>query len=97
MIKKEATVVMVQPDNEYNPNVNPKKVNGWNEWAHKVLSDIERIEESQDKIWNKLNDISVEIAVLKTKAALIGGVWGAVVSIVVGVVTYLVTHHLGGK
>jgi hypothetical protein len=62
------------------------KLNGWNEWAHRVLGDIERLEGKQDELLKALTLVAIDIAVLKTKAALIGGVWGAVVSAVITVV-----------
>jgi hypothetical protein len=67
-----------------------KYTNGWNEWAHRVLGDLERLEDQQKEIFNTLKCIAVDIAVLKTKAALIGGVWGAVVSAVISIVVMFI-------
>ena len=78
------------PENEL------KKVNGWNEWAHRVLGDIEKIEKNQKEIFDSLTKLAIDIAVLKTKAAMIGGIWGAVVSIIVSVITVILHAH-GGK
>jgi hypothetical protein len=55
---------------------------GWNEWAHRVLGDID--------ILTKLNAICVDIAVLKTKAAFIGGLWGAIMAVVTAVIIKLI-------
>lgn len=88
--------------------VDEHKSNGWNEWAKKVLGDIERLEKRQleniSAIENAkleftiaMNKLLVEIAILKTQAAFIGGVWGAVVAIVVSVISALIIHLIGVK
>ena len=79
------------------PDQNLKKVNGWNEWAHRVLGDIERIDDAQKDIWEDINNLTVEIAILKTKAAMIGGIWGAIVGIVSSILVAAIIHLLGGK
>ena len=73
------------------------KMNGWNEWAHRVLGDLERLEDGQITITKAMNRIEVEIAILQTKAAFMGGVWGAGVSIIVSVVASVLLHSLGAK
>lgn len=78
------------------PDEKPK-TNGWNEWAHRVLGDLERLEDGQKELITRLNSICIEIAILKTKAALIGSVWGAIVAIIVSVVSGLLMHSFGGK
>ena len=65
----------------------------WDSWAKKVLSDIERLETKQDALMVKINDICTAIAVLKTKAAVIGGAWGLTAALIVAVVV----KYLGGK
>jgi hypothetical protein len=102
----------VEPDNQYTlvrkESEVDHKTNGWNEWAHRVLGDIERIEKQQENIFKligqvkddiskDIKDISVEIAVLKTKAAFIGGVWGAVSGIFFAIVTAVILKAMGVK
>jgi gas vesicle protein len=86
---------------------------GWNEWARRVLGDIERIdraskttneridkitgdiyeriEKSYKDIQTNLNSLCIEIAVIKTKAAIYGAIWGAVVGSVMAVITAIIT------
>ena len=61
--------------------------NGWNEWSRRVLGDIERIDKKVDDLVTQINKLAIEIAVLKTKAAMIAGVWGAVLGIAASVIT----------
>lgn len=75
------------------------KANGWSEWAHRVLGDIERIDEKVEKIQKQINDMelayAVDLAILKTKAAMIGGVWGAVIGAAVSILIALILHKVG--
>lgn len=95
------------------------KANGWSEWAHRVLGDIERIEERQEEMNKNIQsqarffgDIgriettqgemfriiqaqAIEIAILKTKAAMIGGVWGAIIGAIVSIVVAMILHKVG--
>jgi tetrahydromethanopterin S-methyltransferase subunit G len=74
-----------------------RKLNGWSEWAHRVLGDIERLDEKEDKMQTQLNQLAIEIAILKTKAAMIGGLWGAIFGIIVSVVTAIILHRIGAQ
>lgn len=67
---------------------------GWNEWAKKVLADIERldgvnrnlaekIDLSNQKLMAEITLLKVEIAVLKTKAAVIASAWAIGVSVAI--------------
>lgn len=67
----------------------PEKKNGWSEWAHRVLGDIERIEAKLDKAIGQINQLGIDIAVLKTKAALIGATWGLIISIMASTVIHV--------
>ena len=57
--------------------------NTWAAWANKVLGDIERIESKQDEMTSKLNRLCVDLEILKTKAAMVGALWGAGVAVIV--------------
>jgi hypothetical protein len=70
--------------------------NGWETWAKRVLGDIERLEGNEKEIFDKINSLRVDMAVLQTKAAFIGGFWGAIVSIIVAVISYIVIGHVKG-
>jgi hypothetical protein len=47
------------------------KVPGWNEWARRVVDDIERLESRQEKLTADVLVIRVETAALRAKAVLI--------------------------
>jgi hypothetical protein len=75
--------------------------NGWNEWAKRVLHDIERAEENIGELYGKINDaksdcdrkindIKIEMAILKTKVALIGTGCGIAAAVAIEVITRLV-------
>jgi len=74
-----------------------RKLNGWNEWAHRVLGDIERLDEKEDKMQTQINQLTIEIAILKTKAAMIGGFWGALVGGIVSIVVAVFLYKVGIK
>ena len=69
----------------------------WNEWAKKVLADIERLDNTNKNLADRI-DISnqkmlaeiallkVEIAVLKTKNAVYASGWAVGVSVVVALI-----------
>jgi hypothetical protein len=75
------------------------KANGWSEWAHRVLGDIERIDENVVKIQKQINDMelahAVDLAILKTKAAMIGGIWGAIIGAIISIVVAVILHKVG--
>lgn len=77
--------------------------NGWNEWAKKVLADIERLDNNHKFIMSQMdtnnknlmeqiNLLRVDLAILKTKSAVIGGAWGTIMGIVVGLVYKFMEH-----
>ena len=68
----------------------------WNEWAKRVLGDIERIDTKLDKLIESLDEHKIELAVLKTKAAFVGVIAGLVVSIVVGILSTVIANKIGG-
>jgi len=60
--------------------------NGWNEWSRHVLSELERLSENYEKMNEKLGTIKSEIAMLKVKA----GVWGGIAGVLFVVSTLIV-------
>ena len=69
----------------------PNKQNGWNEWAYKVLGDIERLSTGQDSIQKRLTDIQIELATLKGKAS----IWGAIAGVIFAAITNLIIGGIG--
>lgn len=59
--------------------------NGWQEWSNHVLAELRRQNEWLASIQRTMNDINVEIAVLKVKA----GVWGATGGLLVALTALL--------
>jgi hypothetical protein len=74
--------------------------NGWETWAKRVLGDIERLEKSCTELYKARNDTNIEIAILKTKAAFAGAIWGAGVSLFItvvgGLIIYSIVSHIKG-
>ena len=76
--------------------------NGWNEWANAVLRDIEEGKEFKKEMLAKMENISIQIAVLKTQfeetarreGAASGRTWGIVSAVVVSLISIIVTHWL---
>ena len=74
-------------------NVEDKKSkNGWGEWAHKVLGDLERLEEAQSKTTKSINQLIIDITVLKTRASFAGAVAGSVWAGIITTIVLLVVH-----
>lgn len=68
----------------------------WSSWANKVLTDIERIDENNKILNKKLNELCIKLAILETKAVVIGGISGAIVSIISAVIAALIISHMKG-
>lgn len=51
----------------------PQNTDGWDKQALYVRKELERLSKGQDMIFRKMNEINVQIAMLKVKS----GVWGA--------------------
>lgn len=69
-----------------------KKLNGWNEWAKKVLSDIEDQKRDIGKLFDIITELKVEIAILKTKAFFYGAIGGVIGTIIAGLIIYAITR-----
>ena len=58
----------------------------WNEWGRHVLSELQRLNDNHLSIQKDVNDIKVELGMLKVKS----GVWGAVAGMISFTVTYII-------
>lgn len=56
----------------------------WSDWAKFILQSIERLEDTQKNIYERLNKMSIDIEVLKTKATIAGAIWGSLVAFATG-------------
>ena len=72
-----------------------KKLNGWNEWAKKVLSDLEECKTDIGKLFDAITDLKVEIAILKTKSFFYGSIGGIIGTIIAGLVIFAITKGKG--
>lgn len=82
---------MVMPDNL---KIEP---DSWNAWSHKILADLEKIDISINELYNKINSLTIEIAILKTKAASSGALWGSLFGMGTALLVAFLSHLLGGK
>lgn len=66
----------------------PDVQNGWNEWSKYVLKELERLNTCQERIEHDIGTIKTEIATLKVRS----GVWGGVAGLIpaIGVLIYWV-------
>jgi hypothetical protein len=70
----------------------PDENDGWGKWAKHLIITLEKLEENQEKIYKRLNDLTVEIAILKTKASFAGAIAGSIVAFVISVITAFILH-----
>jgi len=57
-------------------------INGWPVWSKHVLAELQRLDESNKLIVRKLEDLRTDVAVLKVKYAILGGLFGAIPGII---------------
>lgn len=55
-----------------------KQDNGWSEWRHHVLIELERLNKGQSEMKIEISKIQTNVTVLKLKA----GVWGAIAGMI---------------
>ena len=51
---------------------------GWNEWSKHVLKSLERIDTDLQRVEKGVNEVKLEIAMLKVKASIWGGLAGTI-------------------
>lgn len=70
-------------------------LNGWNEWGKHILIELESNTKEHTEIKVLLNELVTKYAILETKMAMragtIGMMSGGIMSIIVGVVIWLIT------
>ena len=66
-----------------------KNQNGWPEYSRLVLSQIADLKCSVEKLDEKLDKVTIDVAQLKVKAALVGGTAGAILATVANVIVKL--------
>lgn len=71
------------------PDVNSPE---WDKWSKHLILTLEKLETNQGEIYEKLNALVVEIAILKTKASMAGGVAGSITALAVSVMTAFIVH-----
>jgi hypothetical protein len=63
----------------------PIETNGWNVWSKLVRDKLETHEGDIGKLYDMSTDVKIKLAILETKAAALGAVFGLVASLVVAV------------
>lgn len=64
---------------------------GWAVWSKKVLSDIDYLITNQKELYQKIENLKIDIAVVKTKVAFIaGGISLASSAVMVATMKYLI-------
>jgi hypothetical protein len=56
--------------------------NGWESYQKLVLAELKRLDESHKTLVSKVDELRTDVAVLKVKYGLIGGLFGAIPGIV---------------
>jgi len=70
------------------------KTNGWNEWAKKVLSDLEEQKKDIGKLYEAITETKIEIAILKTKAIFYGTVGGIIGTVIAALIINFITRGI---
>lgn len=65
---------------------------GWGRWGKHVLIELDRSHEERKELFQRMNEVESRVAVLVAKAALMGSLGGAALSIVVSVINWLITR-----
>lgn len=60
--------------------------NGWDRWSKHIIAELDRLNTCYEKLDDKIDKLTVEVAMLKVKA----GMWGGVTGLVVAVATFIV-------
>lgn len=72
------------------------KNNGWSEWSNKVLSDLRQFRDDIKEIYEIINDLKIEVAVAKAKAALWGAIAGLIISPILSGIIYVIVKLIVG-
>lgn len=67
----------------------PNDPNTWEKWAHHVLQELNDAKDARVQMNQAINDLKVQIAILTTKAGIIGASVGIVTSILVTLLSRL--------
>jgi len=57
----------------------------WEQWSQHILKNLERLTENQEKMMSKLGDCSEEIARLKVRSSVWGGITGGLSAVLIAV------------
>jgi uncharacterized membrane-anchored protein len=63
--------------------------NNWNEWSNKVLSDLDQYNQDIQNLYEKINELKIELAVMKAKAAVWGAIGGVCISAVISIGVFI--------
>jgi len=66
-------------------------MDNWDEWSKYVLKELERQDEFAKVLSDKVDELVQEVAVLKIKASIFGGLAGAILSAILSIIVYYIT------
>ena len=69
----------------------------WNTYRRLVLNELERLNENQKEVINRLTDLDRSVLMLQAKASMWGAVAGIMSSIIVSVIAALIARALGAS
>lgn len=58
----------------------------WSEWEKHVLRELERLSDNHEKILDVQNEIKIEVAMLKVRAALWGALTGGIITAAITII-----------
>jgi predicted nucleic acid-binding Zn-ribbon protein len=67
------------------------EINGWNEWSHHVLKELERLDDDVKGLSDKIGLVREDIAALKVKVAVIGGGAGLIVGGIISLLSRILS------
>jgi len=54
--------------------------NGWDKWSRHVIAELGRLNDCYEKLDDKLDKLSINVAMLNVKAGMVGGITGLIVA-----------------
>lgn len=70
--------------------MNELKPNGWSEHSKLVMAELKRLDNNQQKLYDKLIEVEKKIVALEVKSGLWGGVAGCLVTLTVAIIKEVV-------
>jgi len=65
--------------------------NGFENWKHHILRELERLSDSQENMSKQMENIGMDLAMLRVKAS-VWGIMGGAIPVIVSLCVYLITR-----